>query len=127
MIPHITFDPAAGPITAAISADHEQPGAYTLFLWKANENEVLFERKGNFINPADDTYELPSGSHHEQVVEALVTCVVLPDIQRHGAHLRLYQNGVEIGHLEDAKASPPGSVTSDLFGMLVEKAAEEGE
>lgn len=118
MIDIVEYDPDGDALKAHVSGDHEQPGSYTLFQWKANENVILLERKGNFINRQDDTHDLVPGSHDGQVIEALVTCVVLPGVQRFGAHLRILQGDVEIGHVAEGGPAAPGTKTADLFCQL---------
>lgn len=118
MIEVVEYDPGGGPIRARVFGDHGQAGSYTLFQWKAHENVILLERKGNFINSQDDAYDLDEGDHESQVVEALVTCVVLPGIQRYGAHLQILQGGAEIGHVREADVAAPGTKTADLFCQL---------
>lgn len=89
-----TFDPASGPITAEVTCSNKREGSYTLFLWKGSTNDVVKEWRGNFLNPADDTYALPkpTKANNGRLVEALVTiargpCEVALTISQGGAIL----------------------------------------
>jgi hypothetical protein len=58
-IPSIRFAPAGGALQAGIQFKSKQVGVYSLFLWEAESNRILMERRGNNDNPEDDVHALP--------------------------------------------------------------------
>ncbi len=114
------FNPTGGPITATISSGFAQPGSYTLFLWEAHANRVVFAARGNFINTDDDTYKLPlpNSQNQDRIVEAIVTVAITPPIDNYKLQLTVSQDGQEIGNETISGQATDPSVTADLFLKL---------
>jgi hypothetical protein len=114
------FDPEGGPIIASITSGFAQPGSYTMYLWEAHANLVVFKTRGNFINADDDTYKLPppNQQNHHRIVEFISTVVITPPIKDFSMRLAVLQDGVEIGFEEAVGQSTSPTVTADLFLQL---------
>ncbi|MEO8448435.1 MAG: hypothetical protein ABI647_01520 [Gemmatimonadota bacterium] len=94
-VPTARFDPAGGPLSAQVSSGFAQPGSYTLFLWELNENTIVMEKAGNFLNSDDDEYQLP-GTNAQQdgrYAQALVTVAITPPELHYAVALSVIQDG----------------------------------
>jgi hypothetical protein len=111
----VRFKKNGGPIVADIKCGYAQPGAYTLLLWEANVNQVVMEKKGNFLNPDDDSYELPLPNelNHGRLLDCLTTVVITPPIKDYQIDLKISQDGKILG-------VETGSGRSDAITVLVE-------
>lgn len=93
------FKKNGGPIIVDVRAGYAQPGSYTLFLWEANVNKIVFEAKGNFINTDDDKYPLPlpNDANHERIIDVGITFAITPPINNYYAEVIITQDGTIIG------------------------------
>lgn len=93
------FKKSGGPIEVEIKAGYAQPGTYSLFLWEANVNEVIFEKKGNFINTDDDKYQLPlpNEKNDGRIIDVGITFVLTPPIEDFYGEVIVTQDGEIIG------------------------------
>jgi len=114
------FNKNGGTIIAEITCGYAQPGAYTLLLWEANENKIVMEKKGNFINPDDDSYELPlpSKDNDGRLVDCLITIVITPPIKDYQADLTISQDENILGSETASGQSDGATVTVELFVKL---------
>ena len=115
------FDPAGGPPVVEVRAGHAQPGSYTLLLWAAERNEVVFSARGNFINTDDDAWPLPGAvaEHDLRLVECIATVVVTPPLDQYEVGMVVVQDGHELAAVVQSGERPPvGAVTVDLFVRL---------
>jgi hypothetical protein len=120
------FDPAGGPLVVEVLSAQAQPGSYTILLWEAEVNHVVFTARGNFLNPDDDAHELPGActDHEGRMAEVLATVVVTPPIDEYSVSLRVMQDDRELARETQAgEGVPLGTVTVDLF---IELAAADG-
>lgn len=120
-LPEIKFKRTGGPVIAEITCGYAQPGSYTLLLWEANENKIVMEKRGNFINPDDDAYALPTPNSENdgRIIECIATVVIIPGIKKYNVELKLYQGGRELKpQIADSNESNSPSVTVDLFARL---------
>jgi hypothetical protein len=115
----VPYNPAGGPITAEIRSGFAQPGSYTLLLWKADANQILMEKNGNFINPDDDAYELPGDDNNRCIVECVATVVVTPPVTDYRVDLVISQDGQVLGGDTAAGSNASGVVPVDLFVQLI--------
>lgn len=112
------FDPNGGAITAEVTCTPNRPGSYILKLWAADENKKVKEWSGNFINSADDAYDLPGVKANDgRLVEALVTVALGPCT----TSLAVSQDGAVLA--TESVAVPAGGIglTTDLFVQLEAK------
>jgi hypothetical protein len=111
----VKFNEDSGPIFAEIRCGYAQPGAYTLLLWEAGVNQVVMEKKGNFLNPDDDSYELPLPNelNHGRILDCLTTLVITPPIKDYQVDLKICQDGKILG-------VETGSGQSDAITVLIE-------
>jgi hypothetical protein len=116
----VKFKNNGGPIVAEIKCGYAQPGAYALLLWEANVNKIVMERKGNFINPDDDSYKLPSpnADNDGRIVDGLVTIVITPPIKDYRVDLKISQDGNVLGVETAPGQSDAGTVILELFVKL---------
>jgi len=116
----IKFKKSGGPIIAEISCGYAQPGAYTLYLWEANENKIVMKKKGNFINSDDDSYELPNPNEHNngRILDCLSTVVITPPIKDYNVELKVSQDGNILGSEAASGQSDSPSITVRLFVQL---------
>lgn len=116
----VTFNPGGGPLVADIRCGFAQPGAYTLLLWESNQNLVVMEKRGNFINADDDAYELPTptAQNDGRLAECIATVVVTPPIKDYVVSLVISQDGRELGADTATGQSDGGVVPIDLFVNL---------
>lgn len=93
------FNKNGGPIEVEIKAGYAQPGTYSLFLWEANINKVIFEKPGNFINTDDDKYQLPLPikDNDGRIIDVGITFVLTPPIEDYYAEVIVTQDGEIIG------------------------------
>ena len=120
-MPTARFDPAAGPINAAVSCKPNRNGSYHIKLWEANVNTVVKEFEGNFINTDDDAFDLdqPNSEHNGRLVEAIVVVAIPAGVGPSTVRLTVSQDGRTLA--TDSGDVPPGSPGSlvDLFIDLV--------
>jgi hypothetical protein len=112
------FDPEGGPLIAEVLSAHAQPGSYTILLWEADANQVVFTARGNFINPDDDAHRLPGDAVEQagRLVETIATVVVTPPIEQYRVSLRVIQDDTVLAvETQDGTAPTLGTVTVDLF------------
>lgn len=121
----VRFRKSGGPIVAEITCGHAQEGAYTLFLWEKDSNSIVMEKKGNFLNPEDDAYELPRPvkQNDGRLLECLTTVVVTPPIHKFAVFLKISQDGKKLGVVSASGESDQPAVTVDLFARLVTERA----
>ena len=93
------FKSNGGPIFAEIESGHAQPGSYSLFIWKADENKIVRREEGNFINTADDKYELPLPleQYDGQILDVGITLIITPPIKDYHTELIVTQGNKKIG------------------------------
>lgn len=117
----IKFKESGGPIVAEITCGHAQPGAYALLLWEANENKIVMEKKGNFINSDDDSYELPSpnGDNDGRILDCLCTVVITPPIKDYKVELKITQDNKFLESEIASGQSDSHTIFVELFVKLV--------
>ncbi len=116
----IEFNENGGPIVAEVTSGFAQPGSYTLLVWEANENKVIMEKKGNFINPDDDAYNLPTpnDANDGRIVESIITVAITPSLEEYNVSLKISQDGQELGSENRTGTSSSTTETVDLFVQL---------
>ncbi len=116
----VVFDPDGGPVLAGVTSGFAQLGSYTILLWEAHVNKIVLQKKGNFINPDDDTYKLPRPNrvNIDRIVECLTTLAITPPIEEYRVRLSIFQDGKEIGFDEVSGKTTDPSVTLDQFVQL---------
>jgi hypothetical protein len=119
----IEFDKDGGPVVAEVNSGYAQPGSYTLLLWEANQNKVIMEEKGNFINSDDDFYSLPTPNeaNDSRIVECISTVSITPPIKQYNIALRISQDDGELGSENTEGSTDSPTVTVDLFIQLKQK------
>ena len=120
-VPIAKFAPAGGAISARVSSGFAQPGSYTLFLWEANQNKIVMEREGNFLNSDDDEYPLPTpnAAHHGRHVQALVTVAITPPERHYAVALTVLQDGKLLASDPKTGVGEPGdAITRTLWVRL---------
>jgi hypothetical protein len=119
-LPTASFAANGGPITVAVSCTPNRNGSYVIKVWEANVNRIVKEYPGNFLNPADDAYNLdqPNGAHDGRTVEAMVVVAVPSGVGPSTVVLSVSQDGRELA--ADSGLVPPGSPGQlvDLFVKL---------
>jgi hypothetical protein len=118
-----TFDPSGGAIEVSIAASPNRDGSYDLILYEANQNKVVKEWQGNFINTADDEYDLaePTAKHDGRLLEAMIVVAVPAGAGPCTVSMTASQDGSQL--TRETNEVPPGTggVLSDLFIKLVAK------
>jgi hypothetical protein len=116
----VIFKKDGGPIVAEVKCGYAQPGAYKLFLWEANVNKVVMRKEGNFINPDDDSYQLPTPNQDNdaRIVDCLATIVITPPIKDYQVDLRISQDGNDLGVVTASGQSDASTVIVELFVKL---------
>lgn len=116
----VKFKKDGGPIVAEIKCGYAQPGAYTLLLWEANVNQVVMKKKGNYLNPDDDSYELPipNEQNHGRILDCLTTVVITPPIKDYQVDLEISQDGKILGVETASGQSDAITVLVELFVKL---------
>ena len=120
-VPVAKFNPAGGTISARVSSGFAQPGSYGLFLWEVNQNKILMEQQGNFLNSADDEYPLPgsNSAHQGRHVQALVTVAITPPELHYAIGLTVFQDGKALASdLKTGSADAGTAVTRTLWIRL---------
>ena len=114
------FNPAGGPITVGITCDPNQNGSYSITLWEAADNSIVRRFRGNFINTADDSYELdrPNDDHDGRLLEALAVVAIPSGMGPSDLTVTVSQGGVTLA--SDIATVPPGAPGQmvDLFVAL---------
>ena len=115
-----TFDPAGGPLTVRITCDPNQNGSYRITLWEADENKIVRRFPGNFVNTADDAFELdtPTAEHDGRLVEALAVVAIPGGMGPSDVTVTVLQGGRALA--SDSAIVPPASPGQmvDLFVAL---------
>jgi len=116
-----TFNVTGGPIVAEVRSAFAQPGSYGILLWEADSNEVVMEKRGNFLNDADDAHDLPTPNqqNHRRLVQCLVTLAITPPITDYRVDLIISQDGNVLGGDSDPGSNASGVVNSTLFVQLI--------
>ncbi len=119
----VGFNKSGGPIIAEITCGHAQPGAYTLLLWEADENKIVMEKKGNFINPDDDSYELPipNEENNGRILDCLSTVALTPPSQDYQIGLKIIQDGNVLEKETASGSSAQPTISVEQFVKLVAK------
>jgi hypothetical protein len=115
-----TFDPRGGAIEVAIEAVPRRDGSYDLILWKADENKVVKEWSGNFINTDDDEYSLPrpNAKHDGRLLEAMIVVAVPQGAGPCTVSMTVTQDGNQLARDQGTAAPGAGGVLNDLFIKL---------
>ena len=81
----IQFAKEGGPVVADVTCGQAQEGSYNLLLWEADRNLIVKQYPGNFMNPDDDSYDLPTPNQANdgRILECLTTVVVTPPIKKY--------------------------------------------
>lgn len=119
----VKFKKDGGPIFAEVTCGYAQPGAYTLLLWEADENTIVMEKKGNFINADDDSYELPGPNEDNdgRILDCLSTVVITPPIKDYKIDLKVSQDNEALGKETASGQSDLPTVSVELFIKLEAK------
>ena len=117
----IQFAKEGGPVVAEVTCGQAQEGSYSLLLWEADRNLIVKQYPGNFMNPDDDSYDLPTPNQANdgRILECLTTVVVTPPIKKYAVSLTLSQDGRRLGVVKAAGETDQPSQTVDLFAQLV--------
>ena len=113
----IRFDPTGGRLSAEVTCGQAQEGAYELRLWAAEDNTMILQEHGNFLNPADDEYPLPQPArvNDRRIVQALVVVVLTPPIDQYSVALIVKQDGRELDRVSLDGRSDESSVALNVF------------
>jgi len=116
----IRFNKKGGPIVAEATCGQAQQGSYTLTLWEAEENTVVMEKKGNFLNSDDDSYELPkpNGKNEGRLLQCSFRIALIPPINKYAVSVKVTQDGKTLGVVSKSGASDQPTVPVDLFAEL---------
>jgi hypothetical protein len=116
----IRFRKDGEPVIVEVTCGHAQEGAYAILLWERDENKILMEKRGNFINTDDDAYELPkpNAGNAGRLVECICTVVITPPIDKFAVFLTFTQAGRNLGVVSASGESSEPAVTVDLFATL---------
>jgi len=117
----IQFAKEGGPVVAEVTCGQAQEGSYNLLLWEAERNLIVKQYPGNFMNPDDDSYDLPTPNQANdgRILECLTTVVITPPIKKYAVSLTLSQDGRRLGVVKAAGETDQPSQTVDLFAQLV--------
>lgn len=123
----ITFNENGGPITVTVSAGQAQPGSYVFRLWEANTNQPVLQKQGNFLNDADDSYELPTpnSENNGRMIQAILTVAPLPPNDNYSSAITVVQDGKTIGEVSLSGSSDQPSVILNLYATLTAAVVEE--
>lgn len=114
------FRPGGGSILGTVTCTPPRDGSYALVLWEADENRVVKEWRGNFINADDDSHRLPkpNGRHDGRLLECLAVVSVPGGLGPATIRLTVSQDDRELataaGHVPP---DSPGGL-ADLFVRL---------
>jgi hypothetical protein len=119
----VKFNKSGGPIKAKVTCGHAQPGAYTLLLWEADKNRIVMEKKGNFINPDDDSYKLPipNKGNNGRIIDCLSTVVITPPIQDYKIGLQITQDDKVLEEEIVSGRSEQLTISVEMFLKLLAK------
>lgn len=117
------FDPAGGVIQVSVSCDPNRNGSYTIKLWAADENSLVAEYPGNFVNTDDDRHDLdkPNIAHDRRLLELMAVVSIPPGVGPSNVTLRVEQDGEELQwEMQSVPPNSPGKMV-DLFIELRRK------
>jgi hypothetical protein len=116
----INFKKDGPQLYAKISSMYAQPGDYAYRLWEGTSNTLVEEKNGNFLNPEDDVYALPTQNeiNDKRIVQFIVTLAITPPIKDYGAKLEILQGEETIGELSYRDSQSSGFVSVNLFVQL---------
>lgn len=114
------YNKNGGNLIATVACEPKRDGSYSLLLWEANENKIVKEWRGNFINTDDDTYVIgkPTRTQDGRMLECLVTVAVPAQVGPVTVSLIVTQDGRTLA--TDSDLIPPNSpgAMRDLFILL---------
>jgi hypothetical protein len=105
-----SFTSDGGVLSAEVVLSEARDGSYDLRLWHSGLNWKIKEWNGNFINTADDRYDLPepAQANDGRLLQALVVIAVPSGVSPCTVSLVVRQDGRELAR-EERKVAP-GSV-----------------
>ena len=105
-----TFTSDGGMLSAEVVLSAARDGSYDLRLWHSGLNWKIKEWNGNFLNTADDRYDLPepAQANDGRLLQALVVIAVPAGVSPCTVSLVVRQAEREIAREE--RTVPPGSV-----------------
>lgn len=123
----ITFNENGGPITVTLSAGQAQPGSYVFRLWEANTNQIVLQKQGNFLNDADDSYELPTpnSANNGRLIQGILTVAPLPPNNNYSGAITVVQDGKTLGEIPISGSSDQPSVILNLYATLTVAVGEQ--
>lgn len=111
------FTKNGGNIVASVTCVPVHDGSYRVRVWKKDENKVVSEWEGNFLNTDDDSYKLPkpNSQHDGRLLECLAVVAVPGGVGPANVELIVTQDNRELAR--DARPVTPGSPGGivDLF------------
>jgi hypothetical protein len=116
----IKFKKDGGPIVAEVSAGEAQTGSYDIKLWEADKNQLVFRKEGDFLNPDDDSYNLPTPNliNNGRRIQAIVVITPLPPLNQYSVALTLKQDGKIIGCIEISNKTDHQSEVLNIYAIL---------
>lgn len=114
------FKNDGGPISVELTVGNAQTGSYILKLWEATVNQIVDEKKGNFLNIEDDNYTLPTpnSANNGRRVQAIITVALIPPMNKYSASMTITQDGNQLVQIPISGTSDQPSVTLNLFTAL---------
>ena len=116
------FKKTGGVVQVNITSGFPQPGSYSLILWEANQNREAqgYPKRGNFINTAPNTDDLPQPNmmNDGRLVECIVTVALTAPIKDYDVGLEIFQDGKSIGLETVNGQSDEPTATLDVFIQL---------
>lgn len=114
------YDPQGGPLFAAASLQHPQMAVYRLNLLAPDGTRLATFGKGDFVDPTDDAWPLPSRpSYHGLVVHLLGRIAIIPGHNAYGLGLAVNQGNQRLAFDSKQDVGQPPSVRADVFIRLI--------
>lgn len=116
----VKFNKLGGAISVEVISKNNQAGSYTILLWEANVNLVVIKRKGNFINDADDKYELPLPveMNNGRIIDFIVTLITPLSLRSYDIEVIVTQDGKTIGFFRDSGTSLSSTISVEIMAVL---------
>lgn len=122
-MPQALFNPQGGRLVASVTTN-AQIGSYTVLLWENNENTVVWQQQGNFMNTDDDSHQLPPKTGGQSVNDGrIVDCVfsiIPPEGGAYWCKLCISQDGNELAEDSFNGQTDQHTISIRLFVNLVD-------
>ena len=119
-IPTIKFEKKGKPLSVELEFLSPQVATYTLWLWEANSNTIVWQKRGNNENPEDDVFQLPTpcSINKGRLIEATCTLIDPQGSGPYSIRLSVRQGSTVLDSIQASGTMENTSTTCTLVATL---------